>query len=267
MLVLVFGLVPAARAQTPSPMPYWQYSVGQVLLPLGGPINDWTMTYGGGGQVIPDYPGARGHLFQPAVIVDIRYRDTFFISDGEGVGVNLLRGPNYRAGIAVGYDLGRYASESQSGRIRTLADVSAAPEPKIFLDYSVLPFVFNAVVRHAIGGYNGLIADFGSYVPLPISDTITGFLGPTLTLANARYMRAYFGVTPDQAVGSPLRPYAPGGGFSSTGLGLMVVDFLSKRWFIESDAAFQRFLGQAADSPVVASRSQVSLGVHFGYRF
>src|ERR1700688_4506272 len=91
-------------AQTPSPLANWQYSVGEVLVPLGGPVPDWRVTLGGGAEVEPIYEGSKRYQATPSVVLDVRYKDIAFLSDGEGLGVNLIRGQTYRAGVAVGYD-------------------------------------------------------------------------------------------------------------------------------------------------------------------
>jgi len=46
----------------------------------------------------------------PSPAFDIRYKDLLFLSDGDGLGVNLLRGETYRAGVALGYDCLLYTS-------------------------------------------------------------------------------------------------------------------------------------------------------------
>jgi outer membrane scaffolding protein for murein synthesis (MipA/OmpV family) len=259
------AFIAPASAQTPLPLAYWQYSAGEVLVPLEGPIPKWRTIVGTGTMVRPAYEGARRYIFQPDLILDLRYRDLFFLSAGEGLGVNLLRGHTYRAGIAVSYDLGR--SDDSDGHLRSLRNISPAPEAKLFGEVALLPFVLTGAVRQGIGGHDGLIADFGAYVPLPIGKNITVFLGPTVTIANSTYMKSYFGVTPGQATRGPLPAFTPGGGFKSTGFGITAVDFITKTWFIEADAAFEQLLGDAARSPVSLNDTQFSFGIHIAYRF
>jgi len=74
-------------------------------------------------------------------------------------------------------------------------------------------------------------------------------------------------VTPGQAAGGTLPAYAPGGGLKSAGFGITTVDLLTATWFIEADAGFEQLIGDAARSPVSLNDTQLSLGVHVGYRF
>jgi outer membrane scaffolding protein for murein synthesis (MipA/OmpV family) len=265
LVFLALAFVAPAAAQTPSPLAYWQYSAGEVMAPLNGPTPEWRGVVGAGTTVRPAYEGARRFILQPDILFDLRYRDLFFLSDGEGLGVNLLRGRTYRAGIAVAYDLGR--ADSRDGHLRSLRNISPAPEAKLFGEVALLPLVLTGAVRQGIGGHDGIIADFGAYLPLPIGKSITVFLGPTVTLADSTYMKAYFGVTSGQAAGGLLPAYAPGGGLKSAGFGVTAVDLITATWLIEADAGFTQLLGDAARSPVSLNDTQLSVGVHVAYRF
>jgi outer membrane scaffolding protein for murein synthesis (MipA/OmpV family) len=269
VLALLFTLLAGqAGAQTPSPLAYWQYSVGELLSAAEErpPGTNWDVTVGGGAMGVPRFEGARHYRGEPSLIVDIRYRDIAFASDGEGVGVNLLHGKNYRAGVAVGYDLGR--DQHDDPRLKGLGNIDPAPEGKLFAEYFLLPVVISVTLHQAVGGHDGLLGDIGAYIPLPFFDqTLIVFTGPTLTVANGEYMRSYFGVSAQQAAATAFPRYSPHGGFKSTGWGVTAVYRLTDNWLIESDLAFERLLADAADSPIVQTRSQFSLGLNLGYHF
>jgi outer membrane scaffolding protein for murein synthesis (MipA/OmpV family) len=255
-----------AEAQTPLPLANWQYSSGEVLAPLGGPVPEWRVTVGAGAMLQPNFEGAKRYEGEPSGILDIRYRDLAFLSDGEGLGVNLVHGPGYRAGIAIGYDLGRDTHDDP--RLLHLSNVSPAPEPKLFAQYFLLPVVLTLDLRKAIGGNDGLIGDFGAYVPLPLADRHAFlFLGPSVTMANDRYMRSYFGVSPSESAVSGLREFAPGGGVKNATLGATAVWLLGDHWLLLGQGAYERLLGGAATSPIPETRTQFVLGLNVGYRF
>ncbi len=107
MLAAFLVSMPAA-AQTPSPMMDWQYSTGEVLATtpevlrsLDGPLPDWRSAFGPGVSMQPDFMGSKRYRMMPSAIFDIRYKDEFFISDGEGIGYNILTAPGFRAGVAL----------------------------------------------------------------------------------------------------------------------------------------------------------------------
>jgi outer membrane scaffolding protein for murein synthesis (MipA/OmpV family) len=204
-----------ALGQTPSPLQEWQYPGGIILQKEFEPeIPEWRVFLGAAGTVRPIYDGALPYRVQPGPVIDIRYRDIAFASVGEGLGVNVLRGENYRAGIALGYDLGRPVSLYPS-HLNGLDNISAAPVVKLFGAYVIsknFPLVLRADVRRVIGGANGWIGDLGAYMPLPgSSKRFVMFAGPSLTLGDGGYMENVFGVTTVQAVASGYPRFNAGG--------------------------------------------------------
>jgi outer membrane scaffolding protein for murein synthesis (MipA/OmpV family) len=264
-VVALLAAAGPAVAQTPLPYANWQYSTGEVLAPLGGPLPDWRVTLGLGAMMQPDFEGARRYEPEPSGILDIRYRDIAFLSDGEGLGVNLLHGLGYRAGVAISYDLGR--DTHNDPRLQHLADVSPAPEPKLFAQYFLVPFVLTANLRQAIGGHNGLIGDVGAYVPLPVADDAYLFIGPSLTMADGQYMRSYFNVSAADAASSGLAPFSAQGGLKNATLGATGVWLLGDHWLLIGTGAWERLLGDAAQSPIPETRNDFVVGTDLGYRF
>jgi outer membrane scaffolding protein for murein synthesis (MipA/OmpV family) len=252
-------------AQTPSPLANWQYSVGEVLVPLGGPVPDWRVTLGAGAEVEPIYEGSKRYQATPSVVLDVRYKDIAFLSDGEGIGVNLIRGQTYRAGVAVGYDLGR--DHHAQHRLTGLGNVGVAPEAKLFAEYFLLPFVYTVDIRKGIGGHDGVIGDLGVYVPLPAAKDLYVFTGPSVTFADADYMQAYFGISPAQAARSQFHAFTARGGLDRAGWGITAVYKYSQHWWLEAAGAWQYMLGDAARSPIVEDRSEFAAGINLLYRF
>ncbi len=255
----------SCAAETPTPLADWQFSAGEVLSSLDGPVPDWRVTLGPGVDVQPTYPGAKRYTIEPAGIVDLRYLDLAFLSDGEGIGVNILRGQGYRAGVAISYDLGR--NHHDDPRLAQLANISPAAEPKLFAQTFLKVVVLTANMRKGLGGHDGVIGDVGAYMPLPIAPHAFLFVGPTISLADSRYMKAYFGVDAAHAKASGLPVFAPAGGLRETGLGATAIYLLGDHWLLNADAAYQRLLGDAARSPITEAKTQFTADFNIGYRF
>src|SRR5436853_4303785 len=80
-----------ASSQTPSPLQEWQYSAGIPLVRMFEPnLPDWRVQVGLAAEPRPAYEGARNYRTLAGPVVDVRYRDIFFASAGEGIGVNLV---------------------------------------------------------------------------------------------------------------------------------------------------------------------------------
>ncbi len=260
-----------ARAQTPSPLAEWQYSSGIQLQRLFEPtVPTWQTELGLGAEGQPEYDGAGRYQIMPGPVIDIRYKDIAFASTGEGIGANLFSFRHVRFGAAITYDLGR--SPHVDGKaLSGLGTIHPAPEIKIFADYTLsesVPIDIRVDARKQLGATNGYIADVGAYMPLPgSSQQFAWFAGPTVTLADNRYMNAYFGISNHQAQQTTYRRYKAWGGLKSAGLGVSMVYFVNPHVILTLNGAFDRLLGAAANSPITVSKYQATTTVAALYKF
>ncbi|KDB08216.1 MltA-interacting MipA family protein [Burkholderia sp. lig30] len=270
-VALTTGAWPGAHAQTPSPLGEWQYSAGVPLEKMFEPQQaDWEVTVGAAMALQPRYPGASRYWVLGGPTIDVRYRDLFFVSTGEGVGVNVLRGPNWRVTLSAGYDLGRRTADDR-GHLDGLDNINAAPVIKLSADYVIskeFPLVLRADVRRSIGGSNGWVGDLAAYLPMPgSSERFYWFAGPSVTFADARYMNGWFGVGEGAAARSGLRSYAPGAGLRSAGVGVTMVWFFRPNWFLTVDGAVEQLVGQAARSPITQQTTNGVFDFSLNYQF
>lgn len=270
LAVCAAGLATQAMAQTPAPLAEWQFSAGVPLEKLfEETIPDWEIRLGGAAMVRPRYDGSSEYIpiFGPSI--DIRYRDLAFASIGEGLGINVLRGKNWRAGIALSYNLGRRAQED-SPHLDGMGNINIAPEAKLFAEYAIskeFPLVLRIDARRSLGGTDGWIGDIGAYMPLPgSSERFYWFAGPTMTLADSRYMNAWFGVSQSQArAGRP--EFHANGGIKSYGFGVSAVWYFTKHWFATSDVAISQLVGDAASSPITRKATNGVFDFSINYEF
>jgi outer membrane scaffolding protein for murein synthesis (MipA/OmpV family) len=270
MLMLAWACLPRmASAQTPSPLQEWQYSSGIVLQRLFDPdLPQWRIVVGAGEEVRPLYDGSRPYRGQAGPVFNIRYYDYAFASTGEGLGVNLLIGDNYRAGVALAYDLGRRVSDDYS-HLHGLGDIDPAPVAKLFVSYVIskkFPLILRADVRQFAGGGDGAIGDVSAYMPLPgSSKKLAMFAGPSITFADHLYMQKEFGVSATQALGSGYPQYDSHPGIEAVGLGFSATRFISSHWLINVDAAVNHLYGSAAQSPITQRTGQRVVAVSIAY--
>jgi outer membrane scaffolding protein for murein synthesis (MipA/OmpV family) len=262
---------PAALAQTPSPLGEWQYSAGIPLEKLYQPkVPDWQLRVGIGSTFEPRYDGSDRYHILVGPSVDVRYRDLAFVSTGEGVGVNVIQGPNWRASISAAYDLGRRGHDDPS-RLNGLGNINPAPELKMAGEYVVskeFPLVFRAAVTRSFGGSNGWTADLGTYMPMPgSSEKFFWFAGPSVTFADSTYMNSWFGVNAAQAAASRYPQYDASAGLKSAGFGITMIWFIDKHWFVTADGALKRLLGSAAHSPITQTKTDGVCDVSINYQF
>jgi outer membrane scaffolding protein for murein synthesis (MipA/OmpV family) len=258
-----------ALSQTPSPLQEWQYSGGTVLERLFEPdLPEWRVVLGAAAESRPLYDGAAASRVLGGPLINIRYSDIAFVSVGEGIGVNLLRGENYRAGIQVGYDLGRRVSDD-SVHLHGLGDIKRAPTVEAFASYAIskeFPLVMRGDVRQYVGGADGMVADVGVYMPLPgSSKKLIMFAGPSITYADHRYLQKEFGITPAQALASGYPIFDPHAGTNAVGFGFSATRFITDHWLINLDGAVNHLLGSARESPITQRTVQRALTLSFGY--
>ncbi|HEY1611443.1 MAG TPA: MipA/OmpV family protein [Paraburkholderia sp.] len=266
-----FVAASGACAQTPSPLGEWQYSAGIPLIGLYRPqVPDWAVRLGVGTTFEPRYDGSDRYHTLVGPSIDIRYKDIAFLSTGEGIGVNVLRGPNWRVSIAGVYDLGRRAHDDPQG-LAGLGNINPAPGVKIAADYVVskdFPLVLRAAATRSFGGSNGWVGDLGAYMPLPgSSQHFYWFAGPSVSFADSTYMNSWFGVNGQQAAASRFPRYDASAGFKSAGFGITMVYFVNKHWFVSADGALKRLLGSAARSPITQTKIDGVCDVSVNYQF
>jgi outer membrane scaffolding protein for murein synthesis (MipA/OmpV family) len=248
-------------AQTPSPLQEWQYSGGVVLARLFEPdLPKFRTITGLAAEVQPAYEGSRAYRLEGGPNVDVYYRDVAFISTGDGIGYNILRGTHHQVGIALDYDLGRRMSQDDAN-LHGMGDISPAPVAKLFGVWVLskkLPLVLRVDARQFIGGAEGAVGDIAVYTPLPGSSrSFVMFAGPSLTLATRHYLQVLYGVTAQQsaASGHPIYEISHDG-TAAAGVGLSATKFFGPHWLLNFDGAIDQIRGKPEHSPVVEKINQ-----------
>jgi len=272
LLILAFCLPHQASAQTPSPLQEWQYSGGIILARLFQPdLPTFRTVLGAAADLAPIYDGARDYRVKGGPVINIHYKDIAFLSTGEGLGYNFLRGDHYQFGVAMAYDLGRKERDDLTN-LHGMGDIGAAPVAKIFGSYVLskkFPLILRVDARQFIGGAEGAVGDAGVYMPLPgSSKTFVMFAGPSITLATHHYLQTMYGVSPEQSLASGHPPYEiPHAGTSAVGVGFSATKFVTSHWLLNIDAAVSQIRGTPAQSPIVESRTQKTLALSIDYQW
>jgi outer membrane scaffolding protein for murein synthesis (MipA/OmpV family) len=260
------------RAQTPSPLQEWQYSGGIILARLFEPdLPRFRTILGLAAEVQPVYDGSRAYRLEGGPVINIHYRDIAFISTGEGLGYNLLRGDHYQLGIGVTYDLGRKEKDDLTN-LHGMGNIGAAPVGKIFGTWVLsrhFPMILRVNARQFAGGAQGAVGDASVYLPLPgSSHTFVMFAGPSITLATHHYLQTLYGVTPAQSLLSGHPVYEiPRDGTSAAGVGFSASKFLTEHWILNLDTAINQIRGNASRSPLVERRTQRILALSIDYQW
>jgi outer membrane scaffolding protein for murein synthesis (MipA/OmpV family) len=272
LLLFLAGFSRTVIAQTPSPLQEWQYSGGVILSRLFEPdAPEYRKIVGVATETAPIYSGARAYRVQGGPVVNINYRDVAFISTGDGIGYNVLRGDHYQIGVAMAYDLGRNEQQDLNN-LRGLGDIGAAPVAKIYGTWVLsksFPIILRVDGRQYIGGAQGATGDVSMYMPLPgSSKTFVMFAGPSISFATHHYLQTLYGIPAAQAATSGHPAYEVAhAGTSAVGVGFSATKFITSHWLLNMDTAISQIRGSASQSPLIEERTQRVLAVSLNYQF
>lgn len=252
-------------------MQEWQYPGGVILERMFAPtVPDWDVILGLAASTKPAYSGASHYRGAGGPVIDIRYRDRFFLSSGEGLGGDILQGERYRVSASVGIDLGRRMQWDYTA-LRGLGDIPRAPFFKLAAAYVIsrkVPVIVRANIRKIAGGAAGLTGDIELYAPLPGSSRKwVMFAGPSVTFSDRKHLQTDYGISPWQASQSGYTVYTAHGGLEAAGFGFSATRFFTPHLLANTNLAMSELLGSPARSPLVERKTQGSLTLSVAYRW
>ena len=221
-----------------------------------------------GPQLTPSYPGADGVSLRPFIDVFRAKGDEPFVFEAadENFSIPLLTLDKLQFGPAIGFE-GKRSRRDTDGM---LPEVGFTVELGGFVQYALSDSLrLRGEVRQGVGGHHGLIANIGADYIARRGDDWLFSIGPRVTLTNDRYNRAFFAVAPGHAAtGWPA--YDAQGGLEAVGVTAGYLRQFGEHWGVYGYAKYDRLVGDAANSPVVArygSKSQPSAGIALTYSF
>ena len=163
--------------------------------------SEWSQMFGMGVMYLPDWDGDDDFGYRVTPIFDFRWRDRFFISSTDGVGVNFYKGNNVKMALSAGYMPGR--KEGDSDNLRGLGDISDAVSINLLTTIEHDGWIFNIGISQAItGDHDGIVGELSAERFYPIDDETTFSMGTTLRFGDEEYMQAFYGITAAQSAGS-----------------------------------------------------------------
>ena len=265
-----FAAPAAVIAQTPSPLQEWQYSRGLILERMfESDLPEFRVITGVGSAIQPVYDGSRAYRLLGGPVINIQFKDIAFFSTGDGIGYKVLHRRGLQLGVSIAYDLGRKERDDYTN-LTGMGDKRVSAVPKLFGAWVVspeFPLVVRGDIRHLLRAGGGSIADLGAYFPLPGSSShLAMFIGPSITVANKRYLQDLYGVTNQESAGSSHVAYSIGqSGVAATGLGFSATWTLSRHYLVNVDAAVNYLGHLPADSPLVERASGHVVALSFDY--
>lgn len=229
-----------------------------------------------GAASLPEFEGADEQQIVPFGVLRLNAWGAGIEIDGLQGRVNVLGdGSILRAGPAFSFTPPR---DSDDPAIEALRDVNFAVEVGAYVGFET-PFggleegTLSGMVqvRHdVLDEHNGLLITPELEYFFAVNRMFRVGAGINATWASEDYMDAYFGVTADDALASGLTEFDAGSGFKDAGAEVYSIFSFSERWGLFSRVAYNRLLGDAADSSIVqeaGDRDQLFYGGGLFYRF
>lgn len=243
-------------------VPAWGAAVAQDS-------NDLRIRVGLGAQLRPEFIGADGTSLVPLFHVNFARgtKEFSFGAPDDSPSIALLSKDRFSIGPAGNIEGRR--RESDVG-----APVGSVPrtfEAGAFAQYLVGDSIrLRAELLKGINGHEGLVGTVGADKIWRDGDRYVVSIGPRVLFSDARYQRAYFGVTPAASLATGLPTYRPGGGVHAVAVASGATYALNSRWGVFGYARYERLVGDAAKSPIIrelGSRNQLSGGIGLNYTF
>ena len=174
-----------------------------------------SVVVGLGASVGPVYAGSKETRVAPIPYIDVRglLDGRLYISDVNGLGLNLVDTGSFRAGLNANVAGSR--NSSVDTHLRGLPDIGAAASIGGFMAYRFEPFAFQASVARRVRSHPGTAASLGttySVSPLPNFQLTAS---TSVNWADASTLNTFFGISPAEALtrqrlGIRCRPTLPG---------------------------------------------------------
>lgn len=255
-------LLIASAVAAAGSLPAWDAAVAQQK-------PDLRIRVGLGAQLRPEFIGAKDRSVGPLWDVDVASgTEPFrFEAPDDSFGIILFKSGGFSFGPAANLQGTRKESDvgAPVGKVSTTIEAGAFAQMQ--LGDSVR---MRGELREGVNGHEGLVGDLGADYIWRDGDRYVLSLGPRVLFSDARYQRAYFGVTPAVALATGLPAFDPDGGVHAVAAtGGMSFQF-GPRWGLFGFARYERLVGEAARSPIVrqfGSRNQMSAGIGLSYMF
>jgi outer membrane scaffolding protein for murein synthesis (MipA/OmpV family) len=224
---------------------------------------------------MPSYEGSpnRRTLAVPYFTMNYRTRDWGEVSVGQyGLVWQAVEAGDLRLGLVANPDAGRKDRKPSKlnpspgdKRLAGMGEVRESTEAGVLAGYGP----FSLLARKSLGkrGHKGTQVDLSVAWPFKVSDNIDLSLGAGLTWADKNYMQTYFGVTPAQSLASGFRAYTPKAGVRKFDLSVNAEYALAQDWRLQGSLALTQLTGDAADSSLVARKSNPSMSLGIAYVF
>ena len=231
-----------------------------------GQESDWSVLLGALVMRKPEYEGAEDYEFRGFPVVDITWREKYFFNPRKGLGAYVWSRDDMKVGLSIGYTFGR--DDDDSSDLDGLGDIDGGVTGNILFTRNIDDFSLDARFEQQFAGEDtGFQIHVGLGYIIRYGKKMLFKPSVKTSYASSGYAEKYFSISPGQSSRSGLPLYDADPGFKSAGLTILSIYSLNRHWGVQALAAYDRLLGDTADSPVVKDGNQYRAGLGISYRF
>ncbi len=207
------------------------------------PETQYLLNLGGGGAMVPQYPGSDKYMFVPYPIIEAGRFYIPFIGETERKvrGIFIYPSLNIIGERKASYD----------NSLKGTKDIDWAFEAGLGGGFRYDWFRAYATVRQGFNGYSGQTGELGADVIVPMGERFEVSFGPRASWGSDGYMETYFGVTPKEASRGILTAYKPDAGFKTVGVAAQINYWVDTKTRLQLKGSWNKLIGDAGDSPIV----------------
>ena len=231
-----------------------------------------------GATALPDYEGSDDLTVGPLIVSRFSLYGVDAEIEGLRARADLLDDPIWRAGPALGITLPRNDRLVDQDEVEALDDVELALELGGFVGIET-PFgnlpegrlrADLTLRQDVLGSHSGLLITPEIDYFFAVNFMFRVGLRASATWANDDYVDTYFSIDAQDSLVSGLDKFEGDAGFKDVGVEIYSILSFSPTWGVFTRFAYNRLLGDAADSPLVddvGSADQYGFGGGVFYRF
>ena len=221
--------------------------------------NRWTAIVAVAKGVTPKYPGSDTMIGATGLAASVSYNNRFFLSSGQGLGVNFINTKPWTVGTSVNYS---YGNNWRSKEVSGLTNPKDAFMGSLFANYTISLYNFGVAANKTMGQLEGA----GFYTAtatraVPLSQRLVVNLVVAAQYDDARYMQSLYGVTSSESSASGLSSYNTQSGWDNISYGMTPMYSINKHWILTGSVAMINYLDQVAKSPLIKHNQNYAVAV------
>lgn len=238
----------------------------------------WTGLAGFGFRYEADYEGSKDYQVNPIPALFLEWNDTvrFSTIEGPSLSATVLRYQGFSTDFGLEYDFGR--AQDDNAVLAGLGDVDGNGVFLAAFGYDVEMATgnmnFGVDIERDIGGNRkGTLVGLATTYIQPFDNGRANFeIGVEANWADSNYTSTMFGITAAQSASSALglSTHHASAGWKDVGLTIGASYALNESFILVGEASYNKLLGDAADSPLVAdygsaNQAALKLGVVYAW--